>query len=435
MIFNPEIECMERGALRKLQLERLKLTVERCYNNVPLYRQRMDEMGVKPSDIKHLEDITKLPFTSKQDLRDSYPFGMFAVPKDEVVRIHASSGTTGKPTTVGYTKKDVHTWAECSARSIGCAGGTRNDVIQVSYGYGLFTGGLGLHYGGEMFGATVLPSSSGNTKRQIMLMEDFGTSILCCTPSYALVILEMIKEMEVSLDMLKLRAGMFGAEPWTEAMRAQIEEGLGIDALDIYGLSETMGPGVAMECIEEKRGLHFWEDNFIVEVVNPETGEQLPDGETGELVITTITKEAFPTIRYRTHDLSSIISEPCSCGRTHRRISRLKGRSDDMLIIRGVNVFPSQIETALLNIKGIQPHYLIVVDRVNNLDTLEVQVEIAPDAFSDTVRNIEKLRDSVANELQSALLVNVNVKLVAPKEIERSEGKAKRVIDKRKLYS
>ena len=380
-----------------------------------------------------MDDLRRLPFTNKTDLRDNYPFGMFSAPMEEIVRVHASSGTTGKPTTVGYTKNDIEAWSGCTARALACAGAGKNDVVQVSYGYGLFTGGLGLHYGVERLGATVLPISSGNTQRQIMLMQDFGTSIVACTPSYALMLGETMRDMGVDRSKLRLKAGVFGAEPWTEGMRAQIEELMGIDALDIYGLSETMGPGVAIECREEKHGLHIWEDQFIVEILDPETCEPLPDGEVGELVITTINKEGIPTLRYRTHDLTCIIPEPCSCGRTHRRIARLKGRTDDMLIVRGVNVFPSQVETVLTRVDGVVPHYLIVVDRKNNSDTMEVQVELHPDAVSDTVKNIESIRATLSKELQSYLGISAKVRLLPPKELERSEGKAKRVIDKRKF--
>ncbi len=432
-MFNPQVETMERSEIKALQLKRLQKTVERCYYQSSFYREKMDALGVKPEDIQSLDDLRKLPFTNKTDLRDNYPFGLFSAPMEEIVRVHASSGTTGKPTTVGYTRNDIQAWAECTARALGSAGGKKNDVVQISYGYGLFTGGLGLHYGAEKLGATALPTSSGNTQRQIMLMQDFGTSILACTPSYALMLGETMRDMGIDKSKLRLRAGVFGAEPWTEGMRQQIEELMGIDALDIYGLSETMGPGVAIECKEEKHGLHVWEDQFLIEILDPETCEPLPDGEVGELVITTINKEGMPTLRYRTHDLTCIIPEPCSCGRTHRKIARLKGRTDDMLIVRGVNVFPSQVETVLTKVKGVMPHYLIVVDRVHNSDTMEVQVELHPDAVSDTVKNIEQIRATLSKELQSYLGISAKVRLLPPKELERSEGKAKRVIDKRKF--
>lgn len=432
-MFDPRVETMAQDELKALQLTRLQKTVARCYNNSSFYKKKMDEARVKPEDIRTLDDLRRLPFTNKTDLRDNYPFGMFSAPMEEIVRVHASSGTTGKPTTVGYTKNDIEAWSGCTARALACAGAGKNDVVQVSYGYGLFTGGLGLHYGVERLGATVLPISSGNTQRQIMLMQDFGTSILACTPSYALMLGETMRDMGVDRSKLRLKAGVFGAEPWTEGMRKQIEELMGIDALDIYGLSETMGPGVAIECREEKHGLHIWEDQFIVEILDPETCEPLPDGEVGELVITTINKEGIPTLRYRTHDLTCIIPEPCSCGRTHRRIARLKGRTDDMLIVRGVNVFPSQVETVLTRVDGVVPHYLIVVDRKNNSDTMEVQVELHPDAVSDTVKNIESIRATLSKELQSYLGISAKVRLLPPKELERSEGKAKRVIDKRKF--
>jgi phenylacetate-CoA ligase len=433
-IFDKKMECMSRSQIKSLQLFKLQGTVAHCYQNSPFYRRLFDEHGVGPQDIQSLDDIRRLPFTNKTDLRDTYPFGMFASPMDQIVRLHASSGTTGKPTTVGYTQNDISIWAQCCARSLGCVGATRNDVVHVAYGYGLFTGGMGLHYGAECLGATALPISSGNTVRQIMLMQDFNASILACTPSYALMIFEKIHEMGIPLENFKLRAGCFGAEPWTEGMRSHIEELMHIDALDIYGLSETMGPGVAMECKEAKYGLHVWEDYFLVEIVDPATGEPLPDGEFGELVITTLGKEGIPTIRYRTHDITCIIPEPCVCSRTHRRIHRLTGRTDDMLIIRGVNVFPSQIETVLTATPGIAPHYLLVVDRVHNLDTLEVQVEMAPELIHDEVRKIEELRETLQRSIMHMLGLSAKVRLMQPRSIERSEGKAKRILDKRKLY-
>ena len=432
-MWNMQMEAMPRQRLDELQLYRLKQTIARCYNKSPFYKRKFDEAGVKPEDIKTLSDLRRLPFTLKTDLRDNYPFGMFAAGMDEIIRVHASSGTTGKPTTVGYTKNDIDNWSECVARSLACAGATKHDVVQISYGYGLFTGGLGLHYGAEWLGAIAVPTSSGNTQRQIMLMQDFGTNILCCTPSYALMLAETIRDMNLDLSKLKLRAGIFGAEPWTEGMRKQIEDLMHIDALDIYGLSETMGPGVAMECREAKHGLHVWEDQFLVEILDPNTEEPVKPGDIGELVITTITKEGIPTIRYKTHDLTYLIEEPCLCGRTHRRIGRLTGRTDDMLIIRGVNVFPSQVESVLTGFPGITPNYRIVVERVHNLDTMEVQVELHPDAIGDTISSMERLREQLRRELNSSLNISVEVRLLAPKQIERSEGKAKRVDDRRKL--
>ncbi|MBF0396607.1 MAG: phenylacetate--CoA ligase [Desulfobacterales bacterium] len=433
MIWNEEFETLPREAVEALQLKRLKNLIERVYAVVPYYRKKMEEMGVKPSDIKCLEDIRKLPFTTKEDLRINYPFGLFAVPFERVVRIHASSGTTGKPTVVGYTKRDIETWAELMARTLTAGGVHQGDVVQNAYGYGLFTGGLGAHYGAEKVGAAVIPISGGNSKRQIMLMQDFGSTVLLCTPSYALNIADVMKEMNIPESSLKIRVGLFGAEPWSENMREEIEKRLNIKAMDIYGLSEVIGPGVASECIEEKRGLHIFEDNFIAEIINPITCEPLPHGEKGELVFTTLTKEAFPVIRYRTRDISVIIPEPCSCGRTFKRMQRITGRSDDMLIIRGVNVFPSQIEHVLMSIKGVEPHYQIVVEREGSLDMMEVQVEVSEGIFSDEVKVLQKLNKCISQELKDTLGVNCKVKLVEPKTIQRSEGKAKRVIDNRKI--
>ena len=434
MMYNPTYEMMERDQLRGVQLERLQSAVKRVYQAVPFYRGKMQEAGISPDDIRSLDDLQKLPYTLKTDLRDNYPFGLFAVPMEEIVRVHASSGTTGKPTVVGYTQRDIDMWAECCARSLCAAGETRGGVIQVAYGYGLFTGGLGMHYGAEKLGATVIPMSGGNTARQLMLMEDFGATTICCTPSYALMLGETLKEKGVPMENIKLRTGVFGAEPWTEEMRTSIENLFGINAMDVYGLSETMGPGVAMECLEGRHGLHIWEDHFIPEIIDPETGRVLPDGETGELAITTITKEGLPTIRYRTRDLTHIIAEPCVCGRTHRRIARLRGRTDDMLIIRGVNVFPTQVESVLANFEGVAPHYMLVVDRINNLDTLEVQVEMVPELVSDEVRVVEDLGRRLRSRIESSLGISVTLTLVGPKTIQRSEGKAKRITDKRKLY-
>lgn len=433
MYWNKPMETIDRAELERIQLERLKKTVNRMYKNVAFYRERMQKKGVKPEDIKTLADLRLLPFMDKTDLRDNYPFGTFAAPREEIVRIHASSGTTGKPIVAGYTQNDIQMWAECVARCLGCAGITRQDTVQVSYGYGLFTGGLGLHYGVERIGATVVPTSAGNTKRQLMLMQDLGCNAVACTPSYALMMGETIRDQHMDLSNFKLRVGLFGAEPWTEGMRNEIEKLLGITALDIYGLTESAGPGVAMECLEGREGLHMWEDYFIPEIIDPVTGEPLPDGEMGELTITTIGKEGMPTVRFRTHDLTSIIPEPCKCGRTHKRIRRLHGRTDDMLIIRGVNVFPSQVESAITGIEGIAPRYLLVVDRVHNLDTLEVQVELLPELVSDEVRKIEALRARVQRSIEQILGLGVNVRLMPPNSIERSEGKTKHTLDKRNL--
>ncbi len=431
MIWNETKECMSRDEMTALQSARLVKQVNHVYHNVEFYRKKMQEAGLEPGDIKGLEDIEKLPFTTKADLRDNYPFGLFAVPKSEIVRVHASSGTTGKATVVGYTRRDIDTWAESVARCITMAGLSREDTIQVAYGYGLFTGGLGAHYGAECIGATVVPQSTGNTKKLVTMMCDFGVTGIMCTPSYLLHIAEVINEMGLK-DQIKLKSAICGAEPWTEKMRLQIEEELGISAHDIYGLSETMGPGVACDC-EYHKGLHVWEDYYLPEIVDKDTFKQLPDGETGELVITNLQKEGMPLIRYRTKDLTSITHEKCECGRTAARISRFKGRTDDMLIIRGVNVFPSQIETALLEAGGVAPQYQIIVDRVNNLDTLEVLVEMEESSFSDEVKEIEALNKRVSHAIQQMIGLAVKVKLVAPKTIERSMGKAVRVIDNRKF--
>ncbi|ATW25536.1 phenylacetate--CoA ligase family protein [Candidatus Formimonas warabiya] len=430
MYWNEKCECMPREELEQLQLERLKQMVERCYHNVLHYRKAMQELGVEPEDIQSLEDLRKLPFTVKTDLRDNYPYGLFAVPLSEIVRIHSSSGTTGKPIVVGYTRQDLNNWAELIARSLGCAEVTKQDVIQISYGYGLFTGGLGIHNGAEKVGASVIPTSGGNNKRQVMIMRDFGSTALACTPSYALVLAEEMEELGISKDEIKLRVGIFGAEPWSQGIRKEIESRLGISAHDIYGLSEVMGPGVSMEC-GAKNGLHVWEDHFIPEIINPETGAPLPYGEMGELVFTTITKEGFPVIRYRTRDLSCLHVEKCACGRTHVRMDRITGRSDDMLIIRGVNVFPSQIESVLLEIGNTTPNYHLIVDRINNLDTLEVQVEVSDQMFSDEIKRLEELEHVIRKEIESVLGISCKVTLVEPKTLARSEGKAKRVTDKR----
>ena len=430
LYWDQEKECMSRESLEELQLRRLKETVFRVYTFVPAYKAKMDEKGIKPDDINSLDDLKHLPFTTKQDLRDNYPFGLFALPMSEVVRIHSSSGTTGKPTVVGYSKRDLDIWSELMARALFSAGATKRSVIQNSYGYGLFTGGLGVHYGAEKVGASVIPTSGGNSKRQVMLMQDFGTTILTCTPSYALVLAETMKEMGISPEDLKLEAGVFGAEPWSENMRREIELKLKISACDIYGLSEIIGPGVAIEC-SNKKGLHIAEDHFIPEIIDPITHDVLTDGSQGELVITTITKEALPLIRYRTRDLSTLNRDLCSCGRTHVRMHKVLGRSDDMVIIRGVNVFPSMVESVLLEIPGVEPQYMLFVDRIGNLDVLEVQVEVSERIFSDEVRKLEDLGKLITKELESALGVSVKVRLVEPKTIERSEGKATRVIDRR----
>lgn len=431
MFYNEEFETLPRPALEALQLKRLKSVVERVYASVPFYRQALDKAAISPDAIRTLADIRKLPFTYKQDMRDSYPYGLFAAPMEDVVRIHASSGTTGKPTVVGYTRKDIDNWSDLMARSFVAAGVHRGDIIHNAYGYGLFTGGLGAHYGAERLGASVIPMSGGNTKKQIMIMKDFGSTVLTCTPSYSLFMAEAACEEGIDFRSLNLRVGIFGAEPWSESMRKEIEEKLNLSAIDIYGLSEIMGPGVAIECIEAKCGLHIWEDHFIPEIIDPDTGLPVPEGQKGELVITTITKEGIPLIRYRTRDITSITCEPCICGRTHARISRMSGRSDDMLIIRGVNVFPSQIESILMEIEGVEPHYLLIVDRKENLDTLEVQVEVDEELFSDEVKHLQTLSQTIEGEIKDLLGVTCKVRLVEPKTIARSEGKAKRVIDNR----
>lgn len=430
--WNATYECMSRDKMTEIQTERLINTVKRVYENVPFYHDKMQQAGIEPGDIKSLEDLKNLPFTNKQDLRDTYPYGMFAVPMSEIVRIHASSGTTGKQTVVGYTRKDLDTWAEVVARALYSAGADRESIVQVAYGYGLFTGGLGVHYGAEKIGASVIPVSGGNTKRQLQIMKDFGTTILACTPSYALYLAEEMEAMGIARNELKLKAGIFGAEPWSGNMRNEIEEHLGITAMDIYGLSEIIGPGVSIDC-PCKCGLHVQEDHFIPEIINPETEEILPPGTTGELVFTTITKEGLPLIRYRTHDISSLNYEKCQCGRTLVRMNKVTGRSDDMLIIRGVNVFPSQIEHVLLEVGETAPHYLLIVDRIDNLDVLEIWIEMSPTMFLDEVRKVQDLERKIKKEVESTLGINATVKLVEPKTIERSEGKAKRVIDKRKF--
>ena len=432
-IFNPAMECIDREQLRKLQGERLVETVKREYENVPMYRARMDAAGIKPEDIRGLDDLKYLPFTEKTDLRDYYPFGLLASPKKDIIRIQGSSGTTGKPIVSGYTRNDIAIWSEMMARTLTAAGATCEDVVQVTYGLGLFTGGFGAYQGADKLGAMVIPMSSGNTQRQITMMKDLGTTILCCTPSYATYLGETIREMGIDPGKdLKLKAGCFGAEPWTEEMRVRIEQLLEIDACDIYGLTEIAGPGVAFECLE-KHGMHINEDHVIAEIINPATGEQLPYGMPGELVFTTITKTGQPMIRYRTHDICTLTADKCACGRTLARMGRIVGRTDDMLVIRGVNVFPSQIESVLVGADGVAPHYMLVVDRVNSSDTLEVQVEMTEDMFGDTVSHIENVRKYITGQIKSVVGIASKVTLVAPKSIPRSEGKAKRVIDKRKL--
>lgn len=431
-MWNKNIETMPREQLRALQSERLVRQVKRMYENVPLFRQRMEEAGLAPEDIHGVDDLTKLPFSYKKDLRDCYPYGLFAEPMKNIVRVHASSGTTGKKIVVGYTKNDLDAWSDCIARMLTAIGADENDIVQIAFGYGLFTGGFGAHTGAEKIGATVVPISSGNTANQLQTMVDFGTTILCCTPSYAMYLAEAAEEAGVT-DKLHLKAGIFGAEPWSEDMRRKIEEKLHIKAYDIYGLSEIMGPGVACEC-ECKNGMHVWEDMFIPEIIDPETLQPVPKGEKGELVFTTLTKEGFPVIRYRTRDICSLNYEPCACGRTHLRMHKPMGRSDDMLIIRGVNVFPSQIEEVLLQVSGgITPNYQIIVNRINNNDTFDVNVEMSDELFSDDVKSIEKLERSITTRLREVLGIGAKVHLVNPKSIERSEGKAKRVIDLRKI--
>ena len=431
MFWNEKMECMPREEMTKLQSERLVKLVKYVYDNVEFYRNKMDAAGVRPEDIKDLGDITKLPFTTKNDLRDTYPFGLFAAPHSDIVRIHASSGTTGKATVVGYTQNDIEVWSECVARCMTMAGVTKDDIIQVAYGYGLFTGGLGAHYGAEKLGAMVVPMSTGNSKKLTTMMVDFGATAIACTPSYLLHLSEVLRD-EGLLDKIKLKAAICGAEPWTEKMRHEIEERLHVSAHDIYGLSEIMGPGVACDC-KEHAGLHICEDHFYPEIIDPKTLEPVADGEVGELVFTTLTKEGIPLIRYRTKDLTSIIREKCDCGRTSVRITRFKGRSDDMLIIRGVNVFPSQVEAALINVEEVTPHYMMIVDRVNNLDTLEIQVEVDVKYYTDEIRGIEALTKKIAGVIQSALGISAKIKLMGPGSLKRSEGKAVHVIDNRKL--
>jgi phenylacetate-CoA ligase len=435
MIYNEEFETLPREAIEALQLKRLQQVVSRVYSNVDFYKKSFDKAGVSPDNLKTLDDLKRFPFTTKQDLRDNYPFGLFATPMSNVVRLHASSGTTGASTVAGYTKRDIENWAELMGRCFVAAGLTKNDIIHNAYGYGLFTGGLGAHYGAEKIGASVIPMSGGNTKRQIMILQDFRPTAICCTPSYALNLAEQGRAMGVDMRELALRVGIFGAEPWSEKMRAEIEKALNVKAMNIYGLSEIMGPGVSMECAEARDGMHIFEDHFLVETINPKTGEVLAPGEEGELVFTTLTKEAVPLIRYRTRDISRLNPAPCVCGRTHVRMGRVMGRSDDMLIIRGVNVFPSQIEAVMVGIEGLEPHYQLIVDREGTLDTLEVQVELTEKQFAgaDEVKVLQKLEGQLKKDMKDYLGITAKVKLVEPQSIQRSEGKATRVIDKRKF--
>ena len=433
MIFNLDKEMLPRDELANLQLTRLKNQCERVYANVPFYRKAFDDIGITPAEVASLADLSRLPFTEKQDLRDGYPYQMFAVPKDTIVRLHASSGTTGRATVVGYTQRDLDNWAELMARCLAAAGLSSLDFIHNAYGYGLFTGGLGVHYGAERLGATVIPVSGGGTKRQVELLRDFGATALTCTPSYALYLHEAARDAGVDIRELPLRVGVFGAEPWTDEMRAEIERKLGITAVNIYGLSEVMGPGVAQECIEAKSGMHLFEDHFLPEIINPVTGDVLPPGSVGELVLTTLTKEAIPLIRYRTRDLTSLDYTPCACGRTHVRIARILGRSDDMLIIRGVNVFPQQIEAILVDMEGFSPHYEIEITRENNLDNLEIKVEFSDAMFiSDEIRHIQKREKRLQKAIKDYLGVTARVRLVEQQTLQRFEGKASRVRDLRK---
>lgn len=432
MIWNESNECMGREEMRELQSRRLRETVERVYHNSTFYRSKMHELGITPMDIESIDDLVKLPFTVKTDLRDNYPFGMFSAPMSEIVRLHASSGTTGKSIVAGYTRKDLNTWSEVMARTFAAGGCTRNDIFQIAYGYGLFTGGLGAHYGAELLGASVIPISSGNTEKQVQLMTDFGSTALCCTPSYALYLAEAIQEMGAQ-DKLKLKCGFFGAEPWTEEMRREIEDKLHLKAYDIFGLTEVIGPGVAYDC-SEQHGMHVNEDHFLPEIVDPITLLPVEPGQVGELVFTTITKEGMPVIRYRTKDLTNLLYEECPCGRKSVRMNKIMGRSDDMMIIRGVNVFPSQIESVLLEFGEMAPHYHLYVDRENNTDTFDVHVEVRPENFTDDMTSMLNLGKRIEARISSVVGIHARVKLVEPRSIERSQGKAKRVTDKRKLY-
>ncbi len=431
-MWNEKIEKMPADKLQTEQSKSLKSLVNLVYKNVEFYKKRMDDFGVKPTDIKDINDISKLPFTTKQDMREVYPLGLCAADKKDIVEVHMSSGTTGTPVVNSYTLEDIEIWSEVMARTLAQGGATSEDILQNAYGYGLFTGGFGVHYGGRKMGCFTIPISGGNTNRQLQVMRDFGSTLITCTPSYSLYLAEAGKEAGMDFSKMPLKAGFFGAEAWSETMRTEIEAKLHLKAYDIYGLTEIIGPGVAGEC-EAQEGLHFFEDHFYPEIINPDTGEVLPDGEKGELVITTLTRTGTPVLRYRTRDITYIFKEKCSCGRTHRRIHRLLGRTDDMLIIRGVNIFPSQIENVLLKQKGIEPHYLLVIDRVNNLDTLEVQVEMSDDLAFDSIKVVEKVEHDIAHALHNELLISAKVKLVAPKSIQRSEGKAKRIVDNRNI--
>lgn len=431
-IWNPQIECMDREEIIKLQNERLRNVVKLEYDRVPLYRERMDKKGIKPEDIRTIDDLKYLPFTEKTDLRDTFPYGLFAADKKDIVRIQGSSGTTGKPIVSGYTQNDIDVWTEMMARTLTAGNADENSIVQVCYGYGLFTGGLGAHQGASKIGAMTIPMSSGNTQRQLMMMQEMGTTHLCCTPSYALYLGESIREMGIDRNSLKLRCGFFGAEPWSEEMRKQIEELLGVDALDIYGLTEIAGPGVSFECLE-KNGMHVNEDHVIPEIIDPATEMPLPYGEKGELVFTTITKTGMPMLRYRTHDICRLHDEKCACGRTLVRMERLMGRTDDMLVIRGVNVFPSQIESVLIGVHGVAPHYMLIVDRQKATDSLEIQVEVTDEMFSDSIGGLDLIKKEIGEKIKSVVGIKAQITLVAPHTIPRSEGKAKRIIDKRKL--
>jgi len=432
MIWNEKAECMSEEEIKELQLQRLQSVVKRAYEKVPYYNKRFTDLKIEPEDIETLDDIEKLPFTSKTDLRDAYPFGMFAVDTEDIVEVHTTSGTTGKPTVSGYTEADLDLWGEVMARALTMTGVKKEDKVQNSYGYGLFTGGMGVHYGGQKIGATVIPISAGNTTRQLEIMQDFGTTVLTCTPSYGLYLAEVAEREGIDTSKLKLKAGCFGAEMWTEEMRNKLEERLNISAQNIYGLTEVIGPGVAMEC-SQKHGLHIFEDHFYPEIINPKTLEQLPDGETGELVLTTLTREGMPVIRFRTKDITALRRGVCECGRTQVKMDRITGRSDDMLKVRGVIVFPSQIEKALLKIEGLEPQYQIIVTRPQHLDELEVQVETSPALFSDEVKHIEEVKKDIENRIHSEIGLRVNISLVEPQSLPRSEGKAVRVVDKRNI--
>ena len=432
MIYNEEFETLPREALKAVQIKRLQQVLQRVYHTVGFYKKSLDAAKIKPDDIKSIADMKKLPFITRQDLRDNYPFGLFSVPMSSIVRLHASSGTSGKSTVFGYTKRDIETWSDLIARSLVAAGLTKNDIIHNAFGYGLFTGGLGLHYGAEKIGASVIPMSGGNAKRQIMILQDFGPTVICCTPSYALHLAEEGKALGVDMKSLKLRVGIFGAEPWNKAMRDEIEKVFGITALDLFGLSEVIGPGLAMECLEGRNGMHIFEDHFIVETINPKTGEVLPEGEEGELVFTTLTKEAGPLIRYRSGDISHLITEPCRCGRSHIKMERVLKRSDDMLIIRGINIFPSQIEAILVDIEGLQPDYQIIVDKVGALDSLDLQVEVSDKIFSDSggVKELQKIEKRIVKDMKDYLGIAARVKLVEPNTLQKTGAK---IIDKRRF--